>query len=363
MEYDIYTADQLYAVMMDERQTISTSQWRNFFTHRTVLSDQEYIRFDEIDASRKIAPFMQAHMPGRPIYREDGERLQFYKPAYTKPKDAVVPGDSMAMTGPEITRRVPLQTPQSRVNQKIIRITQFHRQSIERLWDYLFAKSLMDGFVTIQFMTDEGIMTKAETISYGRDPGHTVLNGGDWGDANTDILGAIETWVDVVANAKFGGPVDTVLLGSTAAKNFRRFFRDKDQGQRYLDTTIQGAEQIYVNRGIIRTDPLNPFTYLGRLDGNLDVWRVSGMGNQFQKDDGTFETIVGENDVVLAAPSAEMIMAFGAIQEIDALRAQAIYVKMFDDDDPSARYILSQSAPLPIVVNPNATFKATVSGA
>ena len=365
-EYDVYTADELYAIMFDPRQTISTSQWRNFFRSRTIFSEQEYIRFDTIEASRKIAPFMHANVPGRPIYREDGSEIKFFRPAYTKPKDAVTPGEFMAMTGPEAVRRIPLQTPQARMAQKIINITRFHRQAIERLWDYLHAKSLMDGMVTITYMTDDGLVGESVVVNYDRDAAHTVdASGGadsdKWSDDTFDIWGDIQDQVDVVSNAKFGGPVDTMLLGASAAKQFLKFMNTEGKGRERLRNDIRGAEDVLVNRGIVRTDPLNPFTFLGRLDNNLDVFKVSGMGNQFQNDDGSYAGIVNEWDMVLVAPSVEMIMAFGAIMDVNNFRAQDIFVKMFDEQDPSARFILSQSAPLPIVVNPNATLKKRVA--
>lgn len=51
--------------------------------------------------------------------------------------------------------------------------------------------------------------------------------------------------------------------------------------------------------------------------------------------------------------------AFGAILDTDSLEPADIYPKMWDNKDPSARFIMSQSAPLMIPVNPNATVKAT----
>ena len=368
---DLYTPTDLYQVMFDPRQTVSTSGWRNFMGARQVFSDQEYIRFDQVNASRKLAPFALPNAPGRPIYRGDGEEIRAFKPAYIKPKDAVTPGEFLSMTGPEVSGRVPLQTPAGRMAQKVIAITQFHRQAIERTWDWMFAKCLIDAQIDIRYQGDDGLTGQTVTVAYGRDAANTVDNSGTpWATATTDIFAQIQSAVDIVGAAEFGGPVTDLLMGPTAANSFLTFFnrsstgtargRGSGSGLDMLDRSFAGAESVLVNRGIVRTDPLNPFTFLGRLAPDLQCWKVSGMGNQFQNDDGTMTQILGNNEVIFVSPAVEMVQAYGAILDVNEFRAQNIFVKMWDEQDPSARFIMSQSAPLPIVVNPNATLKMTV---
>ena len=363
--FDQYTPQFIQEVMFDPRQTISTSFWRNFYRSRTILSTQEDIRFDELQASRKIAPLMIPTMPGRPIYRGEGESIKAFRPAYTKPKDSVTPSEHMQMTAPEVSRRIPLQTPSQRLATRIANITRFHRESIERLWDWMYAKSLIDAQYPATFMTDDGLSGKTVTMDFDRLASHTkdLSSSNDWSANGADIIGNINDWVDEVADAKFGGTVTDVLLGKTAAKNFRQYFSDTNKkGRDLLDRNIAGADSVMASRGIVRTNPLNPFTYLGQLDGNLQVWKISGPGNQFQNDDDSFTDIVGVNDVVLVSPNVEMIMAYGAIQDVDFLQPATIWPKTWVSQDPSARYLMSQSAPLAIPVNPNATMKVTVGG-
>ena len=66
-------------------------------------------------------------------------------------------------------------------------------------------------------------------------------------------------------------------------------------------------------------------------------------------------------DALLISPSVDGIQAFGAILDGAAnLQVYDIFVKMWDQEDPSARFIMSQSAPLMIPQNPNCTFRARV---
>jgi len=68
---------------------------------------------------------------------------------------------------------------------------------------------------------------------------------------------------------------------------------------------------------------------------------------------------VKTNEVLLGSRAVDGVKAYGAILDVNSLEPADIYPKMWDQEDPSARYIMSQSAPLMIPVNPNATVKAT----
>ena len=105
MTLDIYTPYQLAMVREDPRQTVTTSHWLTMFFPNTFVSTQEEIAFSKLNASRKIAPFMLPNEPGKPIYRREGERIESFKPAYTKPKDAVRPSEFIALSPGEIVAR------------------------------------------------------------------------------------------------------------------------------------------------------------------------------------------------------------------------------------------------------------------
>lgn len=356
MALDIYTPHDLYAVMYDERQTVSTSQWLEMFFPNSFVSTQEEILFDKISASRKIAPFMLPNEQGKPIYRREGERLSSFKPAYTKPKDAIRPSEMLQLQPGELAGRQALMSPQARYDAEVVRITQFHRNAIQRLWDYMAAKAVLDGQLRVNYVRDAGAPAQSVLIDFGRASANSVTlgSGSRWGDAGVDIFGNIQSWIDIVANAEFGGSVQDIILGSQAAVPFMA-----DEGiQKKLDVNTRGAEDIWINRGIVRTDPMRPFTYLGTLGSGTRVWRYTGS---FQNNDGSTTSIMDPRDVLLAAPGVDGVKAFGAILDQGAqLQAADIFTKMWDENDPPARFIMSQSAPLMIPVNPNCTLKARV---
>lgn len=359
MTLDLYTPLQLYSVMFDPRLTISTSQWLDRFFPNRFQSTQEEIAFSKITGQRRIAPFMIPNAPGKPIYRREGETIQSFKPAYTKPKDAVRPSEMIQLQPGEIARRVGLMTPEARYNAEVVKIVQFHRGAIQRLWDYMAAKVLLDGSLTIPYYGDNGIVTNRVTLDFGRAAGHTITLGGGarWGDMGVSIFGNIQTWIDTMANADFGGSATDLILGSSAAAPF---LADDEITEKMKNDYIN-VTGVDISRGLIRTDPMNPFTYLGTLGTGLRVWRYAGPGSKFQNDDGTYTNIMDPRDALLISPQVDGIQAFGAILDGAAsLQVYDIFVKMWDQEDPSARFIMSQSAPLMIPQNPNCTFRARV---
>ena len=359
--FDEYTPQVIAEIMFDPRQTISTMFWRSFFNPRTVMSEQAEIRFDEIDKSRRIAPFMVPNMPGRPIYRDEGSRIKVFRPAYTKPKDAVDPSDHLFETAPEVSRRVGPYTASERMAMRVMNIARTHRESIERLWDYMCAMALVNGKLDVKTATDSGIEPMV-TIDFDRTAANTVAYNANhnWAGANFDILNHINDLTDQIADTKFGGRVTDVLMGTKAANQFRDFFRKSTRGKDYLDLETSGAEQVMIQRGVVRADPMNPFTYLGQMDAGLHCWKIQGPGNTFENDDYTFTKVVGDWDVILTSSMTEMVLAYGAIVDVDNLMPATMWSKSWISQDPSKRYIMTQSAPLAIPIYPNATMKITV---
>ncbi len=359
MTIDIYTPIQLASIRTDPRQTVSTAYWLEMFYPNTYLSTQESIAFAELGASRAIAPFMLPNEPGRPIYRRDGESIKSFKPAYTKPKDSVRPSEMLALSPGELTRREGLMSPQGRYNREVARVIAFHDKAIKGTWDYMGAKALLNGTVVIDYGNGVSV-----TIDFGRDAGHTITLGGGsrWGDNGVSIFDNLQTWTDLVANAAFGGSVTDVIIGSSAAVPFMADL-NSTTGSLHgkLDTTFRGSEDVAFNRGIVRVDPLNPFTYLGRLATGLNVWRYAGPASKFPQSDGSTVDIMDPRDVLLISRAVNGFRCFGAILDTAAnLEVNDIFVKMWDQQDPSARFIMSQSAPLMVPENPNCTLRARV---
>ena len=154
-----------------------------------------------------MAPFVAPTAQGVPIYSQ-GSEVTRLKPAYVKPKDAVEPS--------RLFKRAPgnllgnnTQNPLARYNALVAAIMQDHREAIERRWEWLAARALIDGKVTI-----EDDRYPARVVDFKRDASHTVTLTGTarWGQADAKIIGNIESWRGKVRNAKFGGPTNRMTV-------------------------------------------------------------------------------------------------------------------------------------------------------
>ena len=68
---------------------------------------------------------------------------------------------------------------------------------------------------------------------------------------------------------------------------------------------------------------------------------------------------VSDNEIIgFSSGGFKGVQAFGAIKDADAgWMATRMFHKEFRQDEPSADFLLTQSAPLPIVLNPNTVFR------
>ena len=358
---DIYASETLVAIQKDIRTQANTSFWRNMFFKQTFQSDKRAIVFGEINSTRHIAPFMLPQNPGRPIYTEAGIERRSYEPAYTKPKDSVMAADMMGKTPEEIAKLADL-SPAERFQRAVVRRLAAHKQGIEALWDWMAAKALIDGQLPYAVREDTqspGNGTPDMVLDFGRDPSHTVTlaAGARWGDTGVDIMDTLDAWMDKVGTAKFGGRVTDIFLGAKAVAAFRNELKNTGSNLvKMVDRNYEFADKVMLKRGIEIADPLNPVKSLGNING-VNIWQYIDTypGNDALKD------VLKPHQALLVAPSVEGIQAFGAIQDKAAgLAAMPMFAKMWDQEDPSATFVMTQSAPLMVPTNPNSTLVANV---
>lgn len=322
--------------------------WMNLAFGQTVTTNTEFIEFSKITEKRKIAPLVVPTARGVPLYTA-AEKLFQVKPAYSKPKDAVT-ADRMirrqAGLG-ELLRPTPL-SPQERYAATVADILYTHRTAIERLWEWLAAKVVLDGKVTL---TSDNYPTTV--VDYERPAGHTVVLGAGarWGEANVSIADNIESWSQTMAEADFGGEPTDLILGLSAWKPFKA----NAEIQKLLDTQLRNTSGTTLDLGIGDTKAVQ---LKGNLSRNLRVWTYN---DYYHAPGGAVTRFMDPRDILLFSPNFDGIMAFGGILDIGAeFLPLPIFPKMWPEQDPSATYVMSQSAPLPVAVNPACTFRARV---
>ena len=340
--YDTYA---LYGVF--EELEPAQAFWLQFFPN-VFNSEAETIEFNKITNRRHLAPFVVPTAQGRPMYRAD-ERVTQLKPAYIKPKDAIeASGAIRRRAGLGELGQAPQLSPQARYDRAVAHVLMKHVEAIERRWEWMAAQAILNGAVVIQ---DDAY--PSTTVDFARQAANTITlaAGSRWGDSGVSIVDNIESWSETMVDAEFGGAPSYCIMGPTAWKAAKT----DPQILQLLETDRRQTSQTSLNLG-----PGNgaEVQFKGMLSNNLELWVYR---DYYQAPDNTVVPYMDARDVVMIANNVDGVKAFGAIQDKGAnLQPLEVFPKMWEENDPSATIMMTQSAPLMVPVNPNATLRARV---
>lgn len=352
MDNTIYTTRQLLGAYYDKEVTTPPSNyWLSLCFPNQINFDTEYVDFTRLTSQRKLAPLVVPTTQGKPIYSAAEERVQI-KPAYVKPKDAVSASRVIKkLAGFGELHQGSNMSPGQRYNLLVADILQQHRTAIERRWEWLAAEAILNGSVTL---VDDAY--PSTLVDFKRAAGHTITLGSglQWGDSGVSIIGNIEAWRTTMRRAKYGGPANRITVGAEAWELMRQ--DDEIREMLKLDGFRMNNNGLDLNLGMREGLDVE---YVGRLSGTLDVYVYS---DYYENAAGTVVPFMDPRDIVLTGPNVQGIRCFGAIQDVGAnFQALPVFPKMWPEQDPSATFIMTQSAPLMVPVNPNATFRVRVT--
>ena len=346
IEYTVYDTATLLGVFR-KLEPVETF-WLDLAFPDAMTFDTEYVDFSKIDENRLLAPLVVPTAQGRPMYQA-AERTMRVKPAYLKPKDAIVASEQTRRTAGlgELLSATPM-SPQQRYDATLMDMTRKHRDGIIRHWNKMAADALLYGAVTL-----ESDSYPTAVVDFGRDAGHsvTLAGGALWGAAGVEPIDDLEGWINTTHAAKFGGPVSKMIMGTRAWAVFSQNERVKE----LLKTDLRNTSGTSLNLGL--GDGSN-VQYKGNISQNLEIWVYS---DYYELADGTTVPLMDSRDVLLIGSNVRGVQCFGAILDKKAgWSPLPIFPTMWDENDPSATILMTQSAPLPVPVNPNNTFRARV---
>jgi hypothetical protein len=346
LQNNIYDTSTLLGTM--RHMESPSNYWLGMFTQEIQFTTEE-IDFSKIQENRKIAPLVVPTSQGVPIYSAAEERASV-KPAYVKPKDTVSASRVIRRAAGfgELNSSQPM-SPMQRYQAIVADILRQHREAIERRWEWMACEAVVNGSITLE---DDNYPRKV--VDFQRDAGHTVtLTGGNqWGDVGVSILGLVESWKKTMRRAKHGGVANRITVGTDVWDVMRQDSEIRDLLKEDYRPSNNGLQ---MNLGVLEGLEVER---VGSLSGTMEVYVYS---DYYELPDGSVTDFMSPKDIVMTAPSMMGVRCFGAIQDVSAgFAALSIFPKMWNADDPSATFVMSQSAPLMVPVNPNATFKATV---
>lgn len=312
-----------------------------YFT-TVVESPTQEIHFDIEGTDLRMTPFCSPLVEA-PIMQRTGFHTKTFRPAYLKEKTVFTPtGFNARMLGEKIGGDL---TPEQRMERAVALDLQTKLKRLELRFDWMASKAMIDGKVVVK-----GEKYEATEVDFGRDSSLTVaLSGGSrWGQSGVSPLEALHAWSSMTET-----PITDWYMD---AKSYAELRKDPEV-QKRMDMQVRGTNSIS-NDAILGRD----MTMVGILDG----WRIWVMPKvEVTHEDGTTELLYSDN-TVLGVSEQSFLGArhFGAIQDVEAAEggvSQGTYhVKSWISPDPSARFIMLQSAPLLVPYRPNSTLKATV---
>jgi len=342
--YDTATLIGVFRFFID-----SQTYWLDNFFSSEIHSEDEYIDFGKISDVRRIAPFVAPLAQGKPIYSEAGSVTRV-KPSYSKMKDPVGPTRTFRRRPGELATPAGPNNILARWNSLVADIAGAHKAALTRLWEWMACRAIIDSTITIY-----GEAMPERTVAFGRDAGQTVVltGGARWGQSGVSIMSMVNSWKATMRMAQFGGAPSRITMGAAVWE----VVRVDAEIRALMSTQIQYAgSRPDIILGI--RDNVPGVDYVGSLDANLPIFVYNDFYHAY---DGTVTPYMSQNDVVLTGPGVNGVRCFGAIADPNAnFQPLSVYPRMYMENDPPAAMILTQSAPLMVPINPNATFKATV---
>ncbi len=342
----IYETSTLLGVVRDTPPP--NNYWLNLCFNRTVTFDTEWIDLERVEGYRKMAPLVVPTAQGKPIYSA-ASRTERFKPAYLKPKDPISPSRLIKRApGVEPMLSPTAMSPQQRYDAIVADMQREHRDAIERKWEWMAAQAILYGSNVLE---DDGY--PRAVVDFGRDPDLSVVltPGNRWGDNGVSIMNTIEGWRTRVRRAKFGGTTNRLTLGTEAWDAMRNDPEILEQ----LNTQYRNLGNASLNLGL--TEGLE-IEYVGNLSQSLQVWVYKDF---YHAPDGSEVPFMDPRDAVLTGPGINGVRCFGAIMDKKAgFQALEMFPKMWESEDPSGTFLMTQSAPLMVPLNPNSSFRARV---
>lgn len=326
--------------------------WLQFFPSQ-INFVTEKVAFDKVyNDYRRLAPFVAPNVQGRVMTTEGYETMEF-KPAYVKPKHIVDVDQVLVRRAGESLMTGSL-TPSQRRMAVIADILYRHTQMHIMTREWLAARAIIDAKVTIQ--GDDYPMV---TLDFRRDPSLsvTLIGAAKWDQPTSNPLSDIYAVRNqarvlcgtVIRDIVFGRDAWQKMINRVDVKELMNvFYRGSDTE---LSRVIDNFEDNYEFLGTLKGSNGN---------GELRCWLYSG---KFRDANNVLQDMMDPTVVVGVSPDVQGVRCFGAIKDKKAdYQALDMFPKMWEEEDPSVEYLMTQSAPLMVPKQPNATFNIKTFG-
>ena len=329
---------------LDQRQGPTTFLLRTFFAGEKIFGTTA-VDIEIIKGKQRLAPFVAPVMAGK-LMENEGRTISSFEPPYVKPLKTLKPSDLIPPAAGE-TIYSGNKTHNQRLIEKTGSLLAEADDDITRREEWMASQALFTGAVIVQ---GDGVDT---SIDFQMSGTHKItLTGTDlWNDTTNSDPGAdIRSWAEL--NAKDSGVVSGIAVGGTDAM---AAFINHPKVTDKLDN--KNIEQGKIDPKLLPDGVTFVGTYRD-IGVNVDLFTYQSW---YVDDDGNTQPFVPANKFLLGSTAAKNKRLYGMIQDLKAGNfAVRRFPKSWEKDDPSVRYILVQSAPLPALLQPDAFVVATV---
>lgn len=327
--FSLYDTRHLMTVLETKKQPYSFLL-DTFFTE-TDVSMTEYIDIDIVKQKRKLAPFVSPMSQGKVSVRE-GYTTHVFKPAYVKPKRV----SSVA----NLLKRLPGENPYAmtgiaeRAAQLMVRDLSEMDIEITRREEWMAAQALTTGKVVV---IGEGVNAEVDFLfsNTHKLAATDCIGAGGWAGGSADPLTDLDNWQLLIAQDS-GLTADIVIMGKTA---WRTFIANTDVIAELNRFRPSGTEFVRTNE---RTGAIFQGVVRGKEVYTYNEWAEDSSGVE--------QPLIADDKIVMGSRMARCVRHYGAIQDLSAPSGLPVrvFAKSWEEEDPSVRYVMLQSAPLPV---------------
>lgn len=309
--------------------------------------ETEEVYFDKVERARRLAPLVAPADVGQ-AERLRGFNAASLTPAYVKPKHVIEPNRMLKRRPGE--RLLGDLSPEERRDMIILDTLKIQDDQITRREEYMACQLVQTGGLVLQGPN----YPQRTAVDLQRNPAHTVALTGTnrWGQSGVDALDNLRTWAAMVQ--KNSGFHPSVVILDPLAGNLLV----KSPGIQQIMNSFRQTKGNVDLGGVVVGGVGREAKFLGDT-GEFEFW----VYQQYYTDDqGNVTQFMPDNTCMMLDPvGAQGTRLYGAIMDVRSLRAMPRFPKNWISEDPSAEYLMTQSAPLPVFGWVDATFCATVA--
>lgn len=314
------------------------------FFPEIAVSESQTIFFDLTTNNKpRITPFVSPLVAGK-LVEDKGFTTESFKTAYVKDKRAINPLKTLKRrAGEPFGGALSMQQREQAI---LLEQLQDQQDMFRRRLEVMAVEAILSGTQTV---VGEGVNA---VVNFQRDAGNTIVltSTAKWDTSGkTNQADDLETWSQLLLE-KCGSGRGTVIMDAKAWKLFR-LTKDVDK---LLDKSNKLSD--VSNLDVAPRFRAEEASYKGHL-GDFEIWVYAG---KYTNDAGATVNMLPDNTVLLIG-NVEGVQHYGAILDLRALIAQPTFVKSWEEEDPSVRYTLFQSAPLLVPYRKNAVIRVTVA--